>query len=388
MGYRPGKGCVAWGRVVVKTLSFCAFALFYSLVLETNAAAETPADQPPPADTVPTPTVPETITDRTAVSPPPRDDPFGVGDFGDRSGPGGFGVGAKMFGAVPTDSYRAIWLPSESVTNEPGRHLGFVEQSLSASCPLYSDGDNVVTGRVGVREQSFETNALLPGSQQPFPDQLWNISIGVTGAHQFDNGWIAGLGLSGGSASNRPFESGKELNANVNSFLRIPVRETDAWNFTLAYSPLGQIAFPVPGVSYFWHPSDCFSANIGLPFSLHWRPLDDLSLDFSYMLLTTVHARATYRLTDSFYLYGGFNWINQGYHLSADGDSTNHFFYYEKNVTAGGRWIITRHVSFDITSGYAFDRYYSEGRALGRGSGQRVDIEAGPFLSGQFGVRW
>ena len=26
-----------------------------------------------------------------------------------------------------------------------------------------------------------------------------------------------------------------------------------------------QLAFPVPGVSYFWHPSDGFQANIGLP---------------------------------------------------------------------------------------------------------------------------
>lgn len=371
--------------------SRCALAALFAFGL--SAAAQPPADGPPPVDAVTPPTeLPlETVPNVPTGSRPPGEDPFAAGAFGDRSGPGGFGGfggAAAMFWAVPTDSYRAIWLPSERVTNEPGRSLGFVEQNLSASCPLYSDGTSVIIGRVGVGEQLFQSNALLPGSQQPFPDQLWNVSIGVTAAHQFDNGWIAGLGLSGGSASNRPFESSKELNANVNAFLRIPVRESDAWNFTLAYSPLGQIAFPVPGVSYFWHPSDCFSANIGLPFSLHWRPMDDLSLDFSYMLLTTVHARATYRLADSFRVYGGFNWINQGYHLSADGDSTDRFFYYEKNLTAGARWIITQHISFDLASGYAFDRYYSEGRAIGGGSGQRVDIESGPFLSGQVGVRW
>jgi hypothetical protein len=370
----------------------CAAVVIFAVGLSLSAAAQPPADRASPAEVVPAqppvePTL-ETAPDVPDVPRPPRDDSFGLGDFGDRSSPGGFGGAAAMFGAVPTDSYRAIWLPRERVTNEPGRNLGFVEQSLSASCPMYSDGGNVLIGRAGVREQLFQTNALLPGSQQPFPDQLWNISLGVTGAHQFDNGWIAGLGLSGGSASNRPFENGKELNANVNAFLRIPVRETDAWNFTLAYSPLGQIAFPVPGVSYFWHPSECFSANIGLPFSMHWRPMDDLSLDLSYMLLTTVHARATYRLSDSIRLYGGFNWINQGYHLSADGESTNRFFYYEKNLTAGIHWTFTRQLSFDLASGYAFDRYYSEGHALGGDSGQRVDIESGPFLSGQVAVRW
>jgi hypothetical protein len=385
----------------MKMQSCCAWALAGLLAVSPLVAGQESADRPPSAcpppsaDLVSSPisseAASETIPDGPIAPRPPKDDVFGANDFGgfgDRSGAGGFGGVGAMFGEVPRDAYRAIWLPSARVTNEDGRHLGFVEQSLSASCPLYADSVNVVTGRVGVREQLFQTNALLPGSLQPFPEQLWNISLGMTGAHRFDNGWIAGLGLSGGSASNRPFETGKDLNANVTAFLRIPVREADAWNFTLAYSPLGQIAFPVPGVSYFWHPSDCFSANIGLPFSLHWRPLNDLSLDISYMLLTTVHARATYRLTESLRVYCGFNWINQGYRLNADGDSTNRFFYYEQNLTAGGRWTVTQHVAFDLASGYAFDRYYSEGRALGGGSGQRVDIASSPFLSGQFSVRW
>jgi hypothetical protein len=359
------------------------------------ASAQPPVEPAPSPDVAPVTTPAQSLPDILPEPPSaprlPRDDTFSgadFGDFGGRSGPGGFGIAGAMFGAVPTDSYRVLWLPSERVTNEPGRHLGFVEQSLSGSCPLYSDSSNVIVGRVGVREQSFQTDAFLPGFGQPFPGELWNVSIGVTAAHQFDNGWTGGLGLSGGSASNHPFENYKELNANVNAFLRIPVRESDAWNFTLAYSPLGQIAFPVPGVSYFWHPSDCFYANIGLPFSVHWRPLDDLSFDFSYMLLTTVHSRVTYRLTDSIRFYAGYNWINQGYHLSADGDSANRFFYYEQNLTAGARWTITRHLALDLASGYAFDRYYSEGRALGGGSGQRVDLESGPFLSGQASVRW
>jgi hypothetical protein len=325
------------------------------------------------------------------VPRPARDDPFGLADaggFGDRSRSGGFGGLGLGLTPVPTASYRALWLPSERVTNEDGRHLGFVEQSLSASCPVYANGADAITARVGVRSQTFQTDALLPGSLQPFPGQLWNVSLGLTEVHQFDNGWVGGLGLSGGSASNRPFESAKELNANVHAFLRIPFRETDAWNFSLSYSPLGQLAFPVPGVSYYWHPSDAFAASIGLPFQLYWRPVDDLTFDLSYMLLTTVHARATYRLCEPLRVYAGFNWINQGYHLSADGDSTNRFFYYEKNLAAGARWNLARWAALDVSGGYAFDRYYSEGHALAGGTGSRVDIAPGPFLSGQFSLRW
>ena len=105
-------------------------------------------------------------------------------------------------------------------------------------------------------------------------------------------------------------------------------------------------------------------------------------------MLTTVHARATYRLARAWRVYAGFNWINQGYHLSTETDSANRFFYYEKNLNAGLRWALGHQAFLDLSTGYAFDRYYSEGRGLGGGSGNRVDIGSGPFLSGQLGVRW
>jgi hypothetical protein len=307
----------------------------------------------------------------------------GLGGFGGFGGPGGLGVGA-----APVASYRVTWLPSERVTNQDGARLGFVEQDLSVTGLLWGDGKDSVLGRVNVRSQLFQTDALLPGMTQPFPDQFWNVSLGVTEVHRFDNGWLGGLAVSGGSASNKPFQNASELNANVLAFLRVPVRETDAWNFSLAYSPLGQLPFPIPGVSYFWHPSDRFWANIGLPFQLHYRPLDDLALDFSYMLLTTVHARATYRLADPLRVWAGFNWINQGYHLSTDTESAARFFYYEMNVAGGVRWILCRNASLDFSAGYAFDRFYSEGRIFGNGDNARVDVAPGPFVSGQFALRW
>jgi hypothetical protein len=289
---------------------------------------------------------------------------------------------------APGASYRITWLPTEPVTNQPGAHLGFVQQDLSLSAPLYCEGKDVLLARAGVRSQVFQTDALLPNQEQPFPGQFWNVSLGLVGAHTFDNGWTGGGGVSGGSASNKPFESFRDLNATVFGFLRVPVRQTDAWNFSLFYSPLGQLAFPVPGVSYFWHPTPCFWANIGLPFALHYQPTDDLALDFSYMLLTTVHTRLTYRVAGPVRVYCGYNWINEGYHLDTQTTTADRFFYYEMNVTGGVRWVISRHAFLDVSSGYAFDRFYSEGRLFGSGDNNRVDVGSAPFLAGQFSLRW
>jgi hypothetical protein len=288
----------------------------------------------------------------------------------------------------PGASYRITWLPSQRVTNQDGAHLGSVQQDLSASSLLWGDGRDFVTARVGVRSQLLQTDALLPNLQQPFPDQFWNVNVGLTEIHHFDNGWLGGGGISGGSASNKPFESTRELNASLYAFLRVPVRETDAWNFTLFYSPLGQLPFPVPGVSYFWHPSDRFWANIGLPFQLHYVPLEDLALDLSYMLVTTVHARATYRLADPVRIYAGFDWINEGYHLSTDTTTADRFFYYQMDLAGGVRWVISHNALLDVSGGYAFDRFYSEGQIFGNSGGARVDVGPGPFLSGQFSLRW
>jgi hypothetical protein len=309
------------------------------------------------------------------------------GRFGSFGGLGGLGLPGGGLG--PSANYHVIWLPTQRVTNEVGTHLGFVEQDLGLSTPLWRCDSDVLLGRVSVRSQLLDTNALLPNREQLFPQELWNISLGITEVHTFDNGWTGGLSVSGGTASNKPFESTKELNANVLAFLRIPVREADAWNFSLAYSPLSQLPFPIPGVSYFWHPSDRFYANIGLPLQVHYRPLNDLSLDLSYMLLTTVHARATYRLAEPVRAYLGFNWINEGYHLTSETTSADRFFYYEMNLVAGVRWTVTPYALLDISTGYAFDRFYTEGQLFGSGgNASRVDINPGPFLSGQFSLRW
>ena len=57
------------------------------------------------------------------------------------------------------------------------------------------------------------------------------------------------------------------------------------------YSPTSELPFPIPGVAYVWQPADNFRMNIGVPFMVMYRPVDDLTLDFSYMLVRTVHAR-------------------------------------------------------------------------------------------------
>src|SRR5262249_49527698 len=158
-------------------------------------------------------------------------------------------------------------------------------EDLSLTTPLWSDGDNLLVGHAHVRSELFQTNAILPESLQPFPDQLWNIGLGLTGVHRFDNGWVLGLGGNFVSASERPFNTLHTLNGDVNAFLRVPSVRANYWQFSLAYSPLAQIPFPVPGLAYVVN-TERYSANIGLPLRLVYRPCPGWVFDVSYMLVT------------------------------------------------------------------------------------------------------
>jgi hypothetical protein len=383
------------------------------------SATELLPSQPPSAVPVPLPLLtqpaPEVADSTPLTSPPvpavdgpisPPGTQFGLvgppGLNGPLSGIGGRGFGGP-FGLAnsltPFVSYSATWYPNESATG--GSHLGFVRQEGAFNYPLYADDQNYLIGHVGVREEKFQTDVILPDSGQAFPHELWNVHFGVNGLHRFDSGWSAGGGISFGSASDRPFDSFKTLNLGVNGFLRIPVRDQrDAWLFTLAYSPLGQLTFPVPGVAYNWNPSKQLTVNFGLPAQVYYRPTPDWIFEASYMLVTNVRARVSYRLNNADWLtaarlYAGYEWTNESYYLSSQfpqmpgdsSDSFQRFFYYEQRLAAGIYYPVNRNLAFDLSAGYAFDRYYIRGKSISSGI-DHVDVGAGAFISGQVRLRW
>jgi hypothetical protein len=289
--------------------------------------------------------------------------------------------------AARTD-FRAAWFPNEEVRGQ-GTQLGYTQFDASLLLPLYAGATDEWSVSTHVRAEFFDTGAILPNTLQPFPDELWNVRFATSYRHLFENNWIAGGSVSFGSASDKPFNSIHELTAGVNAFLRIPSCEHNAWLFTLSYSANSELPFPIPGVAYLWQPSDNFRMNIGLPFALMWRPMENVTLDFSYMLLRTIHARATYRICPPFRVYIGFDWANEVYFLADRPDENDRFFYYYKRVSAGVLYRLGHNASLDFSSGFDFDRYYFESQHSTSGSGfNRVDVGNGPFIAVRFQLRF
>jgi hypothetical protein len=282
---------------------------------------------------------------------------------------------------------RVTWFPEEPVAGQ-STHLSAVQQDFSFALPLWQDTTNEWSAFTRVRGEFFQTHAHLPATGQPFPNELWNIQFGMAYRHQFANGWLGGGAVSVGSASDQPFARLHDLFIGENAFLRVPQGTHNAWLFSLAYAPTSELPFPLPGVAYLAHPSEQFLAAIGLPLYLRYRPWDTLTLEGSYMLLRTVHARATYQLLPPVRLFAGFDWENESYRLADRLHDKDRFFSYDKRLTAGVQCLINRSLALELTSGYIFDRFYFEGQGYSDRNQNRIDVGAGPIVSLQGRVRW
>jgi hypothetical protein len=359
-------------------------------------AQDMPAPPQSPANELPLPVAPPlpSILPEAAPIPlpvPEGDSPRSPDAFDGFDGFGGggrFGAMAGLNGASPavlalTD--RSVWYPGQHVSGQSS-DLGFVKESIGFTVPLYRDGPNSIAFNSNVGALIFQTHALLPDTGQPFPDTIWNIRFGMNYSHLFANEWFAMLGVSVGSASDRPFEAWRDVNFGLFGSLRIPQGERNAWLLSLAYSPLSQLPFPVPGVAFQWWPNDWLRMNIGLPFQVILTPTPDWTFTASYMLLTTIHTQLSYRVAPCVRVYGGFDWTNEGFQLANRVNDRDRFLYYEKRLNVGAKlnWGQFR---FDVSGGWAFDRYFTEGQGA-FGGHDHLPIGNGPYFGLNASYRW
>ena len=167
--------------------------------------------------------------------------------------------------------FRETYYPHERVKQQ-GTELKISEERVGLSFPVWQNASDELSFSGSVRYQDLDTGdnpAILPGAQVPLPGDLWEIKFGPTYRHKFENGWIAGLNVSVGSSSNRPFHSMDEVTARATAFLRVPQGERNAWLFTLNYTNYSEFfgGFPVPGIDFLYSPNDSFTLVFGFPFT-------------------------------------------------------------------------------------------------------------------------
>ena len=197
----------------------------------------------------------------------------------------------------------------------------------------------------------IQSNAVLTDVKVKLPDKLWDINLGGSYQHKIDDDKAAGLIISVGSPSDKPFDQADVIAVNVTGTLKHPAAGNDAWLFFLNYATNREFLpnIPIPGFAYFWNPNPKFKALVGTPFaSAEYEFSDNLSTRISYLIPRTIHTEVNYQLTDPVSLYSGFHWQNQRFFRAGRDDNDERLFYYEKQLNGGIRLNLNDNVFLDI----------------------------------------
>jgi hypothetical protein len=297
-------------------------------------------------------------------------------------------IGGEIGKTRPSLNYQFLGYSPEEVAAQ-GKDFKLNEHGLFTLVPFLQGSERDASAYLNLRVQDVGTAAILPNTGESFPDELWNIRLGGQYRQRFDNGWIGGVALGFGSASDKPFASWDEVFLDVNLFARMPDGGRNAWLFFLNYSKTREFLpnVPLPGVGYWYEPNDQARLVVGIPFAfLNLRPMKEVSFSFSYFFVRSVRARVTYSPLGFLHLYGNFEWRNESYYRAERQDDKDRLFYYEKQIAAGARVSLNRRFSLDLSGGYAFDRFYFEGRNYEDRDRNRVSIGNGPFAALRAGV--
>lgn len=287
--------------------------------------------------------------------------------------------------------YRITFYSDERVQGQ-STHLDLTQHNFTLVTPLFQNSTDELAMSARLRYQNYDTAARLPDTGQRLPEELYDAKAGLSYRHKFANDWILGGSVTAGSASDEPFHSEDELIVRAAALLRVPSGPRNAWLYSITYASDVEIFhmrhIPIPGIAYYWAPSDSFRAVIGFPFtSVEYRPVEALTLEASYFPVRTVRARAMYAVFRPLRVFIGFDADHDSYYLAHRGDKDDQLFYYEKRVTAGMRFDL-RHVGIEVTGGYAFDRFYFEGERYSERNENRFDVADGTFVAVRLSTRW
>jgi hypothetical protein len=280
---------------------------------------------------------------------------------------------------------RLWWIPQQNLQSQAG-DLAMNGEEIDVAFPLRINPDRIWLALGSVQRLGLSTSAVLPDSGLPVPEQLWDIEVGTMHIRTLDNGWRAGGMLRVGSPSDRPFAALRDMTVTLLGFLTIPSGERDAWDLSLFYSPTGQIIYPIPGVAYIWRPNDQFQANLGIPFSLEYRPTETLTLTASYRPLTDVQVLVRQSLGEFWSVYGGYGTVNETFLLADRLNDRERTYVFDQRLTLGVQRQLGRGWSLDLSAAYVFDRQVFQAEKF---SGTRRDeLVIDPGVAGTLQLLW
>lgn len=263
--------------------------------------------------------------------------------------------GGNALGADRPMGISAFWSPEQNVRG--GGDFSMSGQSANLGFPVsVVEGHGAWIAIANVSRLEISTSATLPQSGLAVPDELWSLQAGALHMRELGDGWTAGGMLLVGSASDEPFEHGRDLTFTAVGFLNVPSYESNEWRFSVFYSPTSQLPYPIPGIAYVWRPDERWDISIGVPLSATYRPTESLTLQASWRPLTNVEATATQELAGGWSLSGGYRTKTETFWLAERIDDEDRLFLFDQRLFVGLGKEVFGGARLEVGGAYLFDR--------------------------------
>ena len=291
--------------------------------------------------------------------------------------------GGGPFGSAAPVTLGGFWASPTAVADQPAT-LGMNAEFARIAAPLVPPREGeplwIGIGRFGRLE--LITDAVLPDSRQPVPDQLWLVETGFTHIRPLLSGGTLGGTFLFGSASDRPYAAGRDLTLMAVAFWNTPARNArDEWNLSLFYSPTSQLPYPLPGLAYAWRPSDTFEAKLGVPASLEWRPDDDWTISAAYFPLVNGNVEARRRLGGDWTFVAFYRTDTQIYFLADRLLDDERFYVFDQRAAVGFERSLAGGFTLEAMASWLFDRTLFQGTNFTSGRTDVLGFEPGPGVS-------
>jgi hypothetical protein len=271
--------------------------------------------------------------------------------------------------------------------------VGWTQQEIRGLVPISQSDRHELSGWMKLGALDLCGDMRLPDSGEDFPNELYDVQLGVGGRYKLDNDWIVGGMFGFGSPSDKPFASVEEVTVNANLFLEMPFGKGKSWLFLLNYANNREFLphVPLPGFAFNYRPDENLHVIAGAPFSMiRWRPAsaDAFELSASYFFLRTVHAKVSYEFMPDWKVYVGFDWQNDRWYRHDRYYDDDRLFLVEKRVNLGVRWDVSEDIYIDAFGGYGFNRFWFEGDGFDQDDRNRIDISDGMLAGLRAGVKF
>lgn len=270
-----------------------------------------------------------------------------------------------------------VW--GESDVKDSDLDFGMQKHDFAFQAPLYQDQRNELAIGISADVRIVDTDLILPEVNRKFPDDLWDLNLGLSYRRKINQKWVGGVRAAIGSPSDKPFHTWDEVAYNGAAFARYDINKNHGMYFFLFYSSITDFlpGIPFPGVGWLYNNDDrSLSVMLGAPLLfVNWRPVKQLSLKVIYFPVRNVYAEASWSFNKSLRAYACYSWSYQDYYLSDRPREENRLFYYEMRGMGGLEYKATENVTLGLSGGYAFERMMFQGENYGDDDQYRIDLD-------------